>query len=44
MMAAGGLCVAPVFADHHGDHKEASTEASAEDKIVAFVVTASGGN
>ena len=43
MMAASGLFVAPVFADNHGDHAKAATEASAEGKVAAFVVSASGG-
>ena len=42
MMAAGGLFVAPVFADQHGD-KKAAMEESAEGTVAAFVVAASGG-
>ncbi|MGJ8724936.1 MAG: hypothetical protein ACSHYB_10305 [Roseibacillus sp.] len=42
MMAASGLFVAPVFADHHGE-KKAATEASAEGSVAAYVVAASGG-
>lgn len=43
MMAASGLFVAPVFAEHHGDHKKAAAEASAEGSVAAYVVAASGG-
>lgn len=43
MMAVSGLFVAPVLADHHGDHKEAATEAAAESKVAAYVVAAEGG-
>ena len=42
MMAASGLFVAPVFADNHGDHKEAATEEAAG-AVAAYVVAASGG-
>lgn len=43
MMAAGSFLVVPAFADHHGEHKKAAMEESAEDTVTAFVVAATGG-
>jgi hypothetical protein len=43
MLAVGGLLVSPAFADHHGEQKEKTTEAPADEMVAAYVVTAKGG-